>query len=218
MKTLFQNKGFLVAVIWAIAPSCFAAEIKEQLYHFDSDAVIFQDAPTFVVGNFPKKNPSLASKIAVRISATLPLPESSPTFAMAPEKKTVPTASVPMTKVETNIEEICFDHPVYFESGKIKLSPQEQTKFSLALIECHDQKTPLDVAGFTDQIGTLSQNKIVAKKRAEYIAIILKQYGFTLGKILGKAKTDFVTKDLHKQYLNRRVEIMKAVLADGEKK
>ena len=67
--------------------------------------------------------------------------------------------------------------------------------------------TPLQVTGFTCDLGPQKVNDDLALRRARAVADLLEPYGYSVPVVTGRGKRDYVSTDPAKRYLNRRVEI-----------
>jgi outer membrane protein OmpA-like peptidoglycan-associated protein len=97
---------------------------------------------------------------------------------------------------------------VYFKSGKYILDLNEENKLIIALNNGDSSLEIQEISGFTDSVGTVWSNMLLAKKRSEYVIDFLKQHAL-LNKnykinIYGEQKPASDS-DLS---LNRRVEIV----------
>lgn len=69
------------------------------------------------------------------------------------------------------------------------------------------KSTPLVVTGFTCELGTDEINQNLSKQRAETVASLLRDNGYTVQAVKSKGAAEPVTTDPEQLYLNRRVEI-----------
>ena len=67
--------------------------------------------------------------------------------------------------------------------------------------------TPLQVTGFTCDLGPQKVNDDLALRRARAVADLLEPHGYSVPVVTGKGKRDYLSTDPAKRYLNRRVEI-----------
>jgi outer membrane protein OmpA-like peptidoglycan-associated protein len=96
---------------------------------------------------------------------------------------------------------------IYFKSGKFILDPKEQQKLSSTL----NNKNILQIksiAGYTDSVGTIQDNMLLAQKRNENVIDFLKQHTLVTGdyRIFVNGEQNPVSYD--SLSLNRRVEIL----------
>ena len=63
------------------------------------------------------------------------------------------------------------------------------------------------VTGYTCDLGTQRTNDVLARKRAETVADMLKALGFKVVAVMGKGKQGYITDNPDMGHLNRRVEI-----------
>jgi outer membrane protein OmpA-like peptidoglycan-associated protein len=96
---------------------------------------------------------------------------------------------------------------VYFKSGKFILDPKEQQKLSVTLN--NSKNTPLikSISGYTDSVGTIRDNLMLAEKRNETVIDFLKQHNLLTDnyKVFTYGEENPVSHD--SLSLNRRVEI-----------
>ncbi|EKD40834.1 MAG: OmpA protein [uncultured bacterium] len=197
---------FFAVAVFAVAGNSLATEIRERNFQFENSGIVYQNDPTFVVGNFEKEKKPAIPKLVLTMKQN---PEN--------EQIVVPAATPVKNQVEKNdpkeaYDSItqCFMNPIYFQFNKSVLTRTEQEKLFAYLGECKEKKTPLVVVGYTCNIGSIEQNKKIAENRAAYIAQVLLQNGFNVIESVGKPKSNFVTYDTKMQHLNRRVVIAKA--------
>ncbi|MBM9514059.1 OmpA family protein [Desulfogranum marinum] len=87
-----------------------------------------------------------------------------------------------------------------------QIDPSDQDKMLSRLRELEvPQDTPLKVTGYTCQKGPDYFNKWLANERAKAVAALLKNHGYTVGKIVGKGDVDLISRSFFP--VNRRVEI-----------
>lgn len=192
----------------ALATNSFATEIRERDFQTEDSTVQFQNAPTFLVGNFEKEQKPAIPKLVLIVKQN-----SGDNVIASPVQKNVPVApaNIQVTEVTEAYESItqCFTKPIYFNFNKSVLTKAEQKKLFAEINECKEKKTPLVVVGYTCNLGTVEQNKKISDNRAVYVGMVLRQNGFNVVESVGKPKTDFVTEDSKKQHLNRRVVVAK---------
>lgn len=216
----------------ALASNSLATEIRERNFQFEDSTVIFENDPTFVVGNFEREKKPATPKLVLTVrqnSEDNNFVSQDQILAMeqlSKKENFVPVEPVQVQAIApTNIPAVaplqvqaaepyesitqCFTKPVYFNFNKSILTKEEQTKLFDELNECKEKKTPLVVVGYTCNIGTVEQNKKISEKRSAYIAKVLRQNGFNVVESVGKPKTNFVTEDPKMQQLNRRVVVAK---------
>jgi len=101
-----------------------------------------------------------------------------------------------------------FAHPitVHFKIDSAEIVPEEQAKMLSGLQEFEvPRNAPLTVTGFTCQMGPSEFNLRLSEERAETVAKLLEEKGYTVAKIEGKGASDLISEQ-HAP-INRRVEI-----------
>jgi outer membrane protein OmpA-like peptidoglycan-associated protein len=96
---------------------------------------------------------------------------------------------------------------IYFPLGKHRLSEREKDQINLFLSSMKmsaKEDYAATVEGFTCDIGSKARNDFLAKERAKSVAEYLEQNGVKVGKIEGKGKHNYISKN---RELNRRVEV-----------
>lgn len=107
-----------------------------------------------------------------------------------------------------NPTNVAFTNPilVHFKIDSIEISPEEETTMlsqfrALGVAK----KTALRVTGFTCKMGPAVFNDWLSDERAKAVAKLLKNFGYTVTKTLGRGDSDLVSQ--YYSPLNRRVEI-----------
>lgn len=223
----------LSGAMFVLATNSHATEIRERDFQFEDSTIQFQDAPTFLVGNFETEKLSKEKK-AVLPKLVLTVKQNPEIISSELSQKNIPAEHPAQLEMNHSLEQVvkegspeskeayatitqCFNKPIYFSFNKTVLTKAERAKLYVYLNECKEKKTPLIVVGYTCNIGTEEQNKIIAEHRASYVANVLRQQGFNVVESVGKPKTDFVTDDQKKYYLNRRVVVAKIESHQEEK-
>lgn len=217
IKLRIQNSGWQMKIIPAVFFTCSiftlvtnssATEIRERNFKFDDSSVIYQNDPTFVIGNFEKEKKQARPKLVLTLKQKQEGNISEKIEINTPVTQAQKVDSYDSAKPYDAITQ-CFTKPIYFKFDSSVLTVSEQKKLSIYLDECLEKKTPLVVVGYTCNIGTEKQNQKVANLRADHIKNVLRKNGFNVVEAVGKPKTNFVTDDPKMQYLNRRVVIAK---------
>ncbi len=97
--------------------------------------------------------------------------------------------------------------PVLFDLASTSLAEKTEEELLAALGKRIDKTTPLQVTGYTCDLGAQQVNDALAMERAKAVGGLLKFHGFRVGAVLGKGKQDYVSRDPGMRHLNRRVEI-----------
>ena len=97
---------------------------------------------------------------------------------------------------------------IHFQFDSAKLTPEAAAATLENLSTANVTKTSqLAVIGYTCSMGTDESNQTLSKRRAETVATLLRNHGYTVKTIQGKGAADPVTIDPEQLYLNRRVEV-----------
>jgi len=96
---------------------------------------------------------------------------------------------------------IVFTPTVFFALNSAWLSPGERERL-LKEMRPHQIAIPLQVSGYTCELGSEPQNQLISRHRAETVAALLRAHGYTVATVEGKGM--LLGNDLDK---NRRVEI-----------
>jgi len=95
---------------------------------------------------------------------------------------------------------------VFFQKNSSTLDDQEMKKLNQFIKTLKEDSTgPVNVTGYTCQLGTATYNQKLALNRAKTVGGILKQSGIQVRSIAGKSKCCFISDRDPAQ--NRRVEI-----------
>lgn len=97
---------------------------------------------------------------------------------------------------------------VYFKSGKFNLDSQEQQKLSATLNNDKNILLIKSISGYTDSVGTIRDNLLLAQKRNETVIDFLKQHSLLTDnyKVFAYGEENPASHD--SLSLNRRVEIL----------
>ena len=171
-----------------------AMSIAQQDYVFKMDITRDIATSTFVIGEFNRTKqlrPPAAISVTDRNKMQLALRK----------RATDETGDKHFDNLRTTISSVLFD----FSSSTL---PEEaEQKILTVLAKKADKATPLWVTGYTCDLGTQQVNDVLALKRANAVADLLKSQGFRVAAVMGKGKQGYVSRDPKMRYLNRRVEI-----------
>ena len=172
--------------------AAMAAEIRQTPYVYSIEFAGSPAEPAFVICNGcpPIKAPALAPRIAppaifIRVSG----PE------QAEPKPARPEPAKPESVQKAPELTVLFA----FDSHALRPKEKEKLKGSPSLF-----KGPVNITGYTDDIGTPAYNMRLSLKRAEAVARFLRRIGIIPAAITGKGECCPVS---HIKKLNRRVEI-----------
>ena len=97
---------------------------------------------------------------------------------------------------------------VLFPLGSTEPEPGQTDQLISGLRHCQvSPTTPLAVTGHTCSLGTEATNLRLSRKRAEQVATLLRDRGYTVAAVSGKGATDPVSTNPTKRHLNRRVTL-----------
>ena len=97
---------------------------------------------------------------------------------------------------------------ILFPLGSSEPEPGEIDRLLTGLRHCQvSPTTPLAVTGHTCSLGTEATNLRLSRLRAEQVATLLRDRGYTLVTVSGKGATDPVSTNPSKRHLNRRVTL-----------
>ena len=193
-----MKKFVLVFFIAVFVPmAAMASEIRQTSYAYSFEFAESPAEPAFVICNGcpPRKAPALAPKIAppaifIRVSG----PEQAEPKPARPESaKPAPVKPVSVRKAPEWTVHFAFDSYAFRPGEKAKL----KTAASLF-------KGPVNITGYTDDIGTKAYNMRLSLERAGAVAGFLRQIGIIPAAITGKGECCPVSRI---KKLNRRVEI-----------
>ena len=186
----------MIAVLTATAiPAAgrAAVSISQQTYFFTMAATRNVATRTFVIGDFgpgsmlrPPAVPTLAANDTARVSP----------------KTAQSSTSSPLTAPFVGLI-----RPILFDLGSATLPAKAETIVLPQLADKVTMATPLQVTGYTCDLGSQAFNDALALRRAEAVADMLRPHGYTVPVVTGRGKCDYVSTDAEKRHLNRRVEI-----------
>ena len=190
----FLSTLFITIVITGTA---FASEIRQVPYAYSFEFAGRLAEPAFVIcdGRPPRKAPALAPRIAppaifIRVSG--------PEHALPGPARPEPAKPAPVKPVTAQKAPELTIH-FAFDSHALRSKEKEKLKGSPSLF-----KGPVNITGYTDDIGTPAYNMRLSLERAEAVARFLRRIGIIPAAITGKGERCPVS---HIKKLNRRVEI-----------
>ena len=108
----------------------------------------------------------------------------------------------------TNAAAPCPLPVILFPLGSAEPEPNQTEQMFTDLRHCQiSPNTPLTVTGHTCSLGTEATNLRLSCRRAELVATLLRDRGYTVTAISGKGATDPVSTNPTEQHLNRRVTL-----------
>ena len=109
----------------------------------------------------------------------------------------------------TNADLPCSLPVILFPLGNAEPEPGQTEQLITGLRHCQvSPTTPLAVTGHTCSLGTEVTNLRISRLRAEQVATLLRDRGYTVATVSGKGATDPVSTNSTKRYLNRRVTLV----------
>ena len=97
---------------------------------------------------------------------------------------------------------------ILFPLGSAEPESGETDQLLTGLNHCQvSQTTPLSVTGHTCNLGTEAANLRLSRQRAEQVATLLRDHGYTVATVSGKGATEPVSTNPTKRHLNRRVTL-----------
>ena len=108
----------------------------------------------------------------------------------------------------TNAAAPCPLPVILFPLGSAEPESGETDQLLTGLNHCQvSQTTPLSVTGHTCNLGTEAANLRLSRQRAEQVATLLRDHGYTVATVSGKGATEPVSTNPTKRHLNRRVTL-----------
>ncbi|MDA8089198.1 MAG: OmpA family protein [Nitrospiraceae bacterium] len=188
----FISALFITIVITGTA---FASEIRQVPYAYSFGFAGSPAEPAFVICNHcpPRKAPALAPRIAppaivIRVSGPEQAEPARPEPAKLAPVKPVSAQKAP-------------ELTVHFAFDSYALRPGEKAKLKAAQSLF---RGPVNITGYTDDIGTPAYNMRLSLERAKAVARFLRRIGIIPAAITGKGECCPVS---HIKKINRRVEI-----------
>ena len=97
---------------------------------------------------------------------------------------------------------------ILFPLGSTEPEPGQTDQLIFGLRHCQvSPTTPLSVTGHTCSLGTEATNLRLSRLRAEQVATLLRDRGYTVATVSGKGATDPASTNPTKRHLNRRVTL-----------
>lgn len=185
------------AITMAMIPAAgmAAMSVAEQHYVFKMDITQDVSARTFVIGEF-------AQTKQLRPPAAIPVAEKNKMHLTVRRSEAIGTGE---KQIENALPRI---PPVLFDLASSRLAERTEEELLSGLKKVADKDTPLQVTGFTCDLGTQQVNDLLALERATVVADLLKFHGFNVVAVRGKGKQGYVSSDPGMRHLNRRVEIV----------
>ena len=207
-------KHELLAITLLFAVPCqqamAAMEIRQEAHSFHPAITRPTVAEGFVAGEFSqgkslrpaaaaRKFPVVAVKVKTEGPAAGSLAQPQADKPIAPEKKPEGQASAEPNRP-------CLLSVVHFKLGSAKLSQGGIDQITTALKRCEiAASTQLRVVGYTCDLGSDSLNAGLSQARAEAVAHLLRDRGYTAVEAVGSLERLFSEPAIRR--LNRRVEI-----------
>ncbi|MBU1245340.1 OmpA family protein [Myxococcota bacterium] len=102
----------------------------------------------------------------------------------------------------------CHSFLLHFQKGSSTLIPAEASSFLSGLQKCRIiQDTPLTITGYTCELGPDQLNQTLSLQRANTVANLLRNRGYTVATVQGKGSLNPVSHDPQRLSNNRRVKI-----------
>ena len=109
----------------------------------------------------------------------------------------------------TNADLPCSLPVILFPLGSAEPDSGQTERMLTSLRHCTvSPTTPLAVTGHTCSLGTEAANLRLSRLRAEQVATLLRDRGYTVATVSGKGATDPVSTNPTKRHLNRRVTLV----------
>ena len=184
------------AVMLAIIPANGAATVSvaEQNYVFKMDVTREVAVSTFVIGEFVKAK-------ELRAPAEVSVAEKNKMLLSLRKRETDDAGEKRIRTAHSLVP------PVLFDLASASLAEKTKEELLAALAKRTDKNTPLQVTGYTCDLGSQRVNDDLAMKRATTVAELLRAHGFRVGAVMGKGKQGYVSNNPAMRQLNRRVEV-----------
>ena len=109
----------------------------------------------------------------------------------------------------TNATAPCPLPVILFPLGSTEPEPGQTDQLITGLRHCQvSPTTPLSVTGHTCNLGTEATNLRLSRLRAERVATLLRDHGYTVATVSGKGANEPVSTNPTKRHLNRRVTLV----------
>jgi len=190
---IFMSMIIALVAITIPAAGVAAVSVEQRGYFYAMDVTQGVAATrTFVIGDFgpsmplrPPAKAMLAESGKVELATRTAQPSSSP--VVAPLGGLVP--------------------PILFQLASATVPVEAEAAIIPRLEKEVVATTPLQVTGYSCDLGSQKTNDDLALRRARAVADLLEPYGYSVPVVTGKGKRDYVSTNPAKRYLNRRVEI-----------
>ena len=212
-------KHELLAITLLFAVPCqqamAAREIRQEVHSFHPAITRPTVAEGFVAGEFSqskslrpaaaaRKFPVVAVKVGHEGPAAESLAQSQTDKPIAPKKE--PEGPAPVGQASTEPNRPCLLSVVHFKLGSAKLNQGGIDQITTAIKRCEiAASTQLRVVGYTCDLGSDSLNAGLSQARAEAVAHLLRDRGYTAVEAVGSLERLFSEPAIRR--LNRRVEI-----------
>lgn len=183
-----------LAMVMIPATGMTAMSVEQKDYVFKMDVTRDISTSTFVIGEF-NRTKQLRSPVAIPVTEKNKM-------LLSLRKREIDSTDEKQIQIDQTLIP-----PVLFDLSNSSLSGEMEEKLLSALEKKADNNTPLQVKGYTCDLGTQQVNDILALKRATVVADLLKSHGFIVVAVMGKGKQGYITSDPEMRHLNRRVEI-----------
>ena len=184
----------VLAMVMIPATGMTAMSVEQKDYVFRMGVTRDISTSTFVIGEF-------AQKKQLRPPAAIPVAEKNKIHLALRKGQAIVTGEKQIDNVQRTIP------PVLFDLSSSSLSRETEQEILSALEKMVDKDTPLQITGFTCDLGSQQINDLLALKRATVVADLLKFHGFNVVAVSGKGRQGYVSRDPEMRHLNRRVEI-----------
>lgn len=193
MKT-WISISMIIALTMIKIPAAGLASvaIEQRGYFYAMDVTRGVAVNTFVIGDFGSLQPLRPPMKAV-VDAT------------GKAKLAISTTQPPSSPVVASSGGLV--SPILFQLASAIVPVEAEAAIIPRLEKEVVPSTPLQVTGYTCDLGPQKANDDLALRRAKAVADLLKPYGYAVPIITGKGKRDYVSTDPATRYLNRRVEI-----------
>ena len=193
MKTwIFVSMIIALAAITIPVAGLAAVSVEQRGYFYAMDVTQGVATRTFVIGDFGPSVPLRPPVNALvtesgKADSAIRAAQSSSSPVAAPSGGLVP--------------------PILFQLASATVPVEAEAVIIPRLEKEVAATTPLQVTGFTCDLGPQKVNDDLALRRARAVADLLEPYGYSVPVVTGRGKRDYVSTDPAKRYLNRRVEI-----------
>ncbi len=204
--------GALLCPAFASLPAA-ALDVQERSYQYTADSVFFRAERTFLLGDFqPVRLPPPPSPVPLALAARESRP--APPLVLPFEPNGQVGASEPLltraTGPVSDIPSACALAEIHFTLGSAAVSKVAARELLGAVGTFATRRTPLEVRGYTCDLGGQKLNDKLAVNRAEAVARVLRKAGYRVVIVTGRGRVDYCTRDSAVRPVNRRVEVRPA--------